>query len=205
MNAIDICMPLTKKWEGYAKRLANDWVVAYQDITGVWTIGYGATGAAIGEGSYWTRSQADMDLDRRLQTIQTAVVLASPILASHLNALAAVIDFAYNLGVGAYRASTLKRRIDAQLWEAAAKEFSRWVIAGGKSVAGLVARRADETTLFLTPDDRAPTDTVQPATDPATVSAPDTEPQRDLSVYSWGQLRVAVSALLSWLADRIKP
>lgn len=37
-------------------------LVAYQDTVGVWTIGYGATGAGISRGVTWTQAQAEQRL-----------------------------------------------------------------------------------------------------------------------------------------------
>jgi lysozyme len=55
---------------------------------------------------------------------------------------AAIIDFCFNCGVGNYRASTLRRKVDAQEWDAAAVQMRRWVYGGGRKLRGLVIRRA---------------------------------------------------------------
>ena len=70
----------------------------------------------------------------------------SPILKDHPNRLAAITDFIFNLGPGAYQFSTLRKRVDAGEWLAAAEHLKKWVHAkvGGKMVVlgGLVQRRA---------------------------------------------------------------
>ena len=48
--------------------------------------------------------------------------------------------------------STLLRLLNAGNFQAAADQFPRWDRAGGKEVAGLLARRNAERALFLTPD-----------------------------------------------------
>ena len=76
------------------------------------------------------------------------VLQSSPVLRKHPEALAAITSFAYNLGVPRYRASTLKRRIDAEDWDGARRELSKWVYAGGRKLPGLVKRRAAEAKLL---------------------------------------------------------
>lgn len=76
------------------------------------------------------------------------VVKASPGLLASPRALGAMTDFAYNLGVARYRSSTLRRRVDAQDWEAAKEELMKWVRGGGKVLPGLVRRRQAEAALL---------------------------------------------------------
>ncbi len=52
---------------------------AYQDIVGVWTIGYGDTGPDVGPGIVWTQEQCDSALTNRLHTeFEPAVNAAGP-------------------------------------------------------------------------------------------------------------------------------
>ena len=60
----------------------------------------------------------------------------------------AIADFAYNLGVTRYKASTLKRRVDAGDWEGACDELAKWVRGGGRVLPGLVKRRSAEAQLL---------------------------------------------------------
>lgn len=55
--------------------------------------------------------------------------------------LAALIDFAFNCGVGAYCHSTLRKAVDEHDWPEAAKQMKRWVYAAGKVFQPLVHRR----------------------------------------------------------------
>lgn len=61
--------------------------------------------------------------------------------------LAALIDFAFNLGSGNLQASTLRRRVNEGDWEAAKIQFMRWNKAGGKVLRGLTLRREAEVAL----------------------------------------------------------
>lgn len=64
------------------------------------------------------------------------------------NNLAAIADFAYNLGTTRLAGSTLRRKINAGDIEGAKRELSRWVYAGGVKLPGLVLRRAAEAALL---------------------------------------------------------
>lgn len=61
---------------------------------------------------------------------------------------AAIVDFVFNLGVTAYRASTLRKRVNEGDWPAACSELMRWVNGGGKKLPGLIARRTAESLLI---------------------------------------------------------
>ena len=67
----------------------------------------------------------------------------------HENQRAALTSFAYNLGSGALKASTLLRRVNGGDWEDVPNQFLRWVYAGGRPVTGLERRRAAEVMLWL--------------------------------------------------------
>ena len=61
----------------------------------------------------------------------------------------ALVSFIFNLGIGNFNKSTLKRRILAGANDTAiANEFRRWNKAGGKVLPGLVARREAEAQLW---------------------------------------------------------
>ena len=62
----------------------------------------------------------------------------------------ALISFAYNVGLCAFKKSTLLRFINVGDFANAAKQFDRWVFAKGKKLSGLVKRRHAEKNLFLT-------------------------------------------------------
>jgi lysozyme len=130
---------LIRRFEGCRLR-------AYICPAGVWTIGWGATGRGVFPGAVWTQSQADARLYQDAQVFVAAVLKASPSLTG--GALCAIADFAYNLGAGAYRGSTLRRCIDAGDMEGAKRQLARWVHGGGRVLPGLVLRRAAESALL---------------------------------------------------------
>lgn len=63
-------------------------------------------------------------------------------------AVAAILDFTYNLGSGNLASSTLRRRINAGDKEGAREELMKWVKGGGKVLPGLVRRRGAEAALI---------------------------------------------------------
>lgn len=61
----------------------------------------------------------------------------------------ALVSFVYNVGLEAFRNSTMLRKINAGDIKGAAKEFDRWVYSNGSKLRGLVRRREDEKRLFV--------------------------------------------------------
>jgi lysozyme len=60
----------------------------------------------------------------------------------------ALVLFTYNLGGGAFRASTLRSKLNRFDYAGASKEFPKWTYAGGVSKTGLLRRRLIEQALF---------------------------------------------------------
>ena len=141
---------LAMSYEGYARLLPNDSCAAYWDSIGlVWTIGYGSTGKDIGPSTIWTRSTARNRFGQTFQQCMDGVKRYSPNVGG--NRLEALSSFAYNCGLGAYQASTLRRYVNQSRWIDAANELPKWCHSHGKREQGLVNRRAAERALFLTP------------------------------------------------------
>jgi GH24 family phage-related lysozyme (muramidase) len=139
---------LIKPFEGYARRLPNGDCCAYPDPgTGgdPWTIGYGATGRDIRQYTVWTKEQAETALQEHVRHFVSGLVRLSPgLLSASPRRIAAVISWAYNCGLGNYRISTFKKRIDASDWEGAAVECRKWNKAAGRVLPGLTKRREAE-------------------------------------------------------------
>lgn len=137
----DKLLSLVKEFEGCK-------LTAYQDIVGVWTIGYGCTGHDIGPGVVWTQEQADNALVSRLEALQTDIegIVNTKLTQNQLDALT---SFAYNLGLAALQRSTLLKKVNNLDAEGAAQAFLSWCNAGGHEVPGLLRRRQAEAALFL--------------------------------------------------------
>lgn len=143
---------LVKPFEGYHRRLPDGGCAAYPDPgTGnvPWTIGWGSTGPGITQHTVWSERQAQLALDEHLKTFAGGVAKLSPrLLREPDRRLAAIISFAYNCGLGNYRISTLKKRVDAGDWGGACVEIVKWNKAAGRVMRGLTRRREAEA-LFL--------------------------------------------------------
>lgn len=134
-------LELIKRFEGLRLK-------AYKCPAGVWTIGWGHT-KDVKAGQEITEHQAEAILDVDLDAYESAVEELCP--GANENQFAALVSFAFNLGVNALTKSTLRRKYLAGDAEGAANEFLKWTRAGGNVLAGLVKRRKAERDLFLTP------------------------------------------------------
>jgi len=95
------------------------------------------------------RAQADALLEQMVGTIYLPGVLRlCPPTVSHSGALNALVDFAWNLGLGRLQTSTLRRVVNARDWGEGRRQLRRWVRAGGRVLPGLVARREAESALL---------------------------------------------------------
>lgn len=144
---------LIKPFEGYHRRLQDGSCKAYPDPgTGAepWTIGWGCTGKDITPDTVWSLQMAQERLEAEVRHFAIASLRMSPALANEPRRHAAIISFTFNCGLGNYRISTLKRRIDARDWAEAKKEILRWNKAAGRVLRGLTIRRSAES-LLLSP------------------------------------------------------
>lgn len=139
---------LIKPFEGYARRLPSGDCIAYPDpATGgdPWTIGYGSTGSGIGPGTMWSKDQAEQRLQEHVEYFTQGLVRLSPkLLQASPRRFAAVLSWAYNCGLGNYRISTFKKRVDADDWQGAAEQCLLWNKAAGRIMPGLTRRRQAE-------------------------------------------------------------
>ncbi|HEX6992235.1 MAG TPA: lysozyme [Gemmatimonadales bacterium] len=136
----DSALALLREFEGCR-------LTAYQDVAGVWTIGYGHTGPDVQGGLTITQPQADDLLRADAQKAGDAVLacVSVPLTDGQYGAL---VSFVYNLGPGALAKSTLLRKLNAGDYAGAQGEFRKWCHAGGKFYAGLLRRRQAEAALF---------------------------------------------------------
>lgn len=137
-NVID----LIKRWEGCV-------LEAYEDVGGIWTIGWGTTGPGIQEGLTITQTTADSML---LGHIRELGLSLTDLVGNSLsqNQFDACICLIYNIGMGAFRKSTLLKLLKAKDFKEASLQFSLWNHVQGKVVTGLTNRRAAERALFET-------------------------------------------------------
>ena len=126
---------------------------AYKDIAGIWTIGYGLTkypnGVKVQPGDRITPQQADTYFKQTLQKFAQGVEDSITTQVNN-NQFAALVSLAYNIGLTAFKNSTLLKLVNANPNNPAIEdEFLKWVNAGGKRVKGLVTRREMEANLYF--------------------------------------------------------
>lgn len=131
---------LIKNFEGRSLK-------AYKCPAGKWTIGYGHTASAR-EGMTITAEEAEALLDRDLQFFEAGVAKAVKVKIRQAQ-FDALVSFAFNLGLGNLKSSTLLKKLNAGDDSGAAEEFLRWKFVKGKESAGLLRRRKAERELFL--------------------------------------------------------
>lgn len=143
-------MRLSKNGIDILKRFEGCRFKAYQDIVGVWTIGYGFT-EGVKEGDVMTLAEANARLIAELKKYEDAVSAA---LTRYYfqNQFDAIVILAWNIGIAGMQKSTVVKAHNRGDSQAAARAFGLWNKAGGKEIAGLTRRRAAESALYLTPE-----------------------------------------------------
>ena len=141
-------IPLIKRFEGLKLR-------AYVCPAGLNTIGYGSTyyedGSKVKLGDVITIDRADKllfntvaEFEKQVDTVVTSSINA--------NQLGALTSFAFNVGMGNFRRSTLLRLVNANPNNPAIRtEFMKWTRANNQVLKGLVTRRQAEADLYFTP------------------------------------------------------
>lgn len=147
-------MKLSAKGLALLKQFEGCKLAAYQDGRGVWTIGYGHTGASqpgsVKDGLQISQHQADVVLCFDVEAIEDAISHALPQFLN-TNQYDALVCLAFNIGPSAFLKSTLLKELKLGHVDVAAAEFLKWRTSAGHVVAGLIARRASEKRLFQTP------------------------------------------------------
>lgn len=124
-----------KEFEGFRAR-------AYRCPAGVWTCGYGHT-KYVRQTTACTQRLAEQWLGEDLAPIEAFLAAIRQI--DTQGKFDACADFCFNLGLGAFRDSTLLRKIRSGADTVTVQaEFAKWVYASGKRLDGLVRRRAWE-------------------------------------------------------------
>ena len=140
-------LELIKKHEGFRSK-------PYLCPANVPTIGYGATyylndtSVSMTDGSI-SKSQASDLLKQMVVRYEQGVerYVQSEINQNQFDAL---VSFAYNLGLGAFKSSTLLKKINADPCDPDIHyQFKRWVRANGIILDGLVRRRKEEVELYF--------------------------------------------------------
>jgi len=137
LRAYDDLHPLRKISEG-------------SPVAGTLTIGYGHTGADVYPGQVIIMADALDLLKADVEIFSAGVDRCVDVLLND-NERAALVSFAFNVGLGNFKRSTLLRKLNQGDRAGAAREFPKWRKSKGKVLRGLVRRRDAERLLFLKP------------------------------------------------------
>ena len=142
-------MKLSQAGLDLIKRFEGCKLKAYQDAVGIWTIGYGHTGPNVHDGLTITQKQADDILAQDVGRFASGVA-ANVRVSLTQSEFDALVSFAFNVGLGAFKTSTLLRLLnDNADRNVVASQFLRWNKAGDKVLEGLTKRKNAEKALFL--------------------------------------------------------
>ena len=134
-GAVALVLPVVMLYEGTVLR-------SYVDPVGIVTACTGHTGPELRMGQRYTRQQCeDMLYGDLLKHAAALDCIKRPLTD---NQKAAFLSFAFNVGNKAFCNSTLVRKANAGDILGACAELSRWTLAGGRELPGLVKRRAAE-------------------------------------------------------------
>lgn len=135
---------LIKQWEGLRLTAYPD--PGSRDGT-PWTIGYGHT-KNVKKGQKITEAQAEQFLIEDLQTAITAVESTIKVPLTD-NKFGALVSLVHNIGVTAFKKSTLVKKLNAGDYSSVPAQLLRWVNNDGKKMQGLVNRRNAEIGLWV--------------------------------------------------------
>ena len=145
-------LALVKEFEGLRLK-------AYKCPAAVWTIGYGHTSAAgvpeVTPDLVITKDEAEGILKDDMGQYEEGVRKCVKVGLTQ-NQFDALVDFAYNAGVGALQKSTLLKKVNAEKFDEVPAEFMKWTKGGGKELPGLVRRRRAEVKLWRGMDTDTP-------------------------------------------------
>lgn len=134
-------LALIRRFEGFCSR-------AYRCPAGYWTIGYGHRIRAredFAEGITPAEAEALLKQDAEQAALAVLRHVQVELAQGQLDALT---SFVFNVGEGAFAASTLLKRLNGSDYAAVPEQLRRWVHAGGEIMPGLVARREAEAGVF---------------------------------------------------------
>ena len=96
----------------------------------------------------FSKEEVDGILSVDLQRFEVGVTKLFPVVLTP-GQNDALVSFGFNLGLGGVQRSTLRQKVLRGEIEEAADEFLKFTRGGGKILPGLVKRRQDERSLFL--------------------------------------------------------
>lgn len=120
---------------------------AYLDTGGVWTIGVGHTGPEVVKGLSCTMEQVTKWLAEDVREAEDAInsLVKVPLTQNQFDAL---VSFVFNVGVNAFKGSTMLQKLNGKDYSGASNQFPRWNKDNGRVITGLTKRRLLEQSVF---------------------------------------------------------
>ena len=140
LHTIQKVINLIKQFEGFRSS-------PYRCPGGRLTIGFGHIGPDVVPGLKVTEEEAEVLLRKDLELVERAM---EPMIFVELsdNQFSACASLTYNIGISAFRHSTLLKKINDGDLPGAAMEFLKWDKVNGIPVPGLLKRRKVERDVF---------------------------------------------------------
>lgn len=139
-------LSLSKRGINLIKEFEGCKLTAYQDIVGVWTIGFGFT-KGVKPGDVMSQEQCEARLSSEVREYELGVTKVCTVPPTQ-NQFDALVSLAWNIGIVGMQGSSVIRYHNKQDFLKASASFALWNKAGGKVVAGLSRRRAAESALY---------------------------------------------------------
>ena len=136
----DSAVDLVKRFEGYSPDV-------YLCPAGYKTIGYGHLVRRSEVFTILDEDEAEALLRYDMQHAANGVNRLTKVPLDD-DQFGALVSFVFNLGSGAYQASTLRAKLNRGEYHTVPSQLRRWVFAGGRKLRGLVRRREAEALLW---------------------------------------------------------
>jgi len=140
-------LDIIKKYEGFSSK-------PYLCPAKVPTIGYGST--YYEDGSKVKLTDSPITQERATELLEALLVSFERAVDSYCidtinqNQFDALVSFAYNVGVGNLKSSTLLKKVNVNPNNPTIKdEFLKWTKSGSKTLGGLIKRRTEEAQLYF--------------------------------------------------------
>ncbi len=135
-------MNMSEKGLSLLKQREGSKLKAYKDTKGILTIGVGHTGPDVTAGLVWTEQQVLDALRKDVYIAEKAIIDNVKVFLTQ-NQFDALCSFIFNVGVGAFKKSTLLKVLNLGNYKEAANQFDRWHIP-----PEIVGRRTSEREQF---------------------------------------------------------
>ena len=129
-------------------------LTTYLDVGGLSSVGYGHR-TSLPVGTSITLDQANEWLRKDLISVEGAIEGRVNVKLTD-NQFAALVSFAYNVGIGSFWTSILLAKLNQSEYDAVTSEFFKWIHVHGVISSGLLARRYAEAQLWIAKDAEIP-------------------------------------------------